>query len=112
MTVRKVCVSFSSFAASVRKKCISLGYSLEVPDVVELRNLLHREMLLDESIKDLCGTKYTPVSDLLIFQYDFDFNEEIEMWSDIRLQHKEKNLVARLRGKQIQLPGKPTIILL
>lgn len=107
MAVRKVCVSFCSISTPVRKKCIDLGNNLDVPDVVTLRNLLYQEMFLDDSIKDLGGTRNTPVSDILIFQYNLDFDEEIEMGSSVRLLHKEKNLIVRLRaGEKTHKLGK------
>ena len=56
-------------------------------------------MLLDSSILDLEGSLSTPISDLIIYLFDADFGEEVEMPTTTKLQHLQRNLIVRLRGK-------------
>jgi hypothetical protein len=53
-------------------------------------------MILDNSIQDLGGNCSTPMSDLILFQHDPDFDELGEMDSQLVLSNKERNVVVKL----------------
>lgn len=85
-------MSYISLSNPLRKKCIELpGIPAEgMPDVLFLKKELHREMLLDNSIQNICGNSNTPITDLIWLQHDPDFDELEEMGSKFILPHKEK----------------------
>jgi hypothetical protein len=101
-SVRKICVSYNSLSNPPRKKCVALPAipDNEMPDMLYLKKQLHREMILDNSIQDLGGNCLTPMSDLILFQHDPDFDELEEMGSQVILPHKERNVVVKLRQHQ------------
>ena len=89
-SVRKICVSYNSLSNPPRKKCVALPAipEKEISDI------------LDNSIQDLGGNSLTPMSDLILFQHDPDFDELEEMDIQIILPHKERNVVFKLRQHQ------------
>jgi hypothetical protein len=101
-SVRKICVSYNSLSNPPRKKCVALPAipEKEMPDMLYLKKQLHREMILDNSIQDLGGNSLTPMSDLILFQHDPDFDELEEMDSQVILPHKERNVVVKLKKHQ------------
>ncbi len=99
MSLRKVSVSFLSINDPIRKKVVCLPIEGTESDLLSLKFQLHKEMLLDNSILDLGGTLLTPISDIIIYIFDTDFEEEMEMSSTTKLQNLQKNLIVRLRGE-------------
>lgn len=99
--LRKVCVCFQSLSNPLRKKVVALPLPSVQSDLMLLKQILLTEMLFDESIKVLGGCKYTKIDDLVIFQFDELFEEEVELSSTSVLKHGDKNLVVKLMKKEL-----------
>lgn len=100
---RKVCVSFQSLTAPLRKKVVTLPPKSEKSDLLLLKQILFTEMLFDESIKVLGGSKYTKMDDIVIYQFDATFEEEVELNSRVILEHGDRNLVVKLSPRLIKV---------
>ncbi len=94
---RSVCVSFGSLKSPTRLKLITLPSDSERCDLIELREILHREMLIDMSVLDLGGTKDTRVEDVLLSQYDDRFGQAFDMTSTTVLLNGARDIVVKLR---------------
>lgn len=81
---------------ATRKKVISLPPSQD-PDLVVLKRALLHAMLQDNSVEDLGGNSTTSCEDIVMFRYDNDFCEEVEVTIDLVIEHGDKNLIAKLR---------------
>ena len=68
--------------------------------MMDIKKQLHQEMILDNYIQDLGGNSLTPMSDLIWFQHDPDFDELEVMDSQVILPRKERNVVVKLRQQQ------------
>ena len=72
------------------KKCINWPAD-RGSHLLTLKAELHKNILVDSSIVDLGGTMLTPISDVLIYIFDPDFEEEIELSATSKLLNGQKN---------------------
>ncbi len=87
---REVYVSFLSLKNTDRKKKIRLKKSEQCDLQQQLKEELIYEMKCDESYKDLGYVVLPSLDDILIFQFDEEIREEVELSSREILNHFEK----------------------
>ncbi len=102
---RKLCVKFESLKDPVRTKCVMLPVSGSTSSYLTvLKEILLKELLVDMSILDLQfnKSKSTRVGDLIIFKYDEDFGQAIEVDPSVVFLDKDIVMV-KLRKVAVQL---------
>ena len=79
---RRVCVKFGSLKSPLRSKLVTLPAAVgNRCDLLVLREILHREMLIDLSIICVGGSVNTPVEDVILSQYDDRFGQALDITS-------------------------------
>ena len=98
MAVRAVKVTFGNNPGRI--KIISLPVSSTTPDVINLKNALLKEMLVDGSIESLGGNEETTIRDFVAQHIDPDFGEVAEIPTAFVIPHK--HLVTLLLAANIR----------
>ena len=79
---RRVCVKFGSLKSPLRSKLVTLPAAVgNRCDLLVLREILHREMLIDLSIICVVSSVNTPVEDVILSQYDDRFGQALDITS-------------------------------
>ena len=100
MAERIVRVKFGSLKFPLRSKLVTLPAAGTVGnrcDLLVLREILHREMLIDMSIICLGGTVNTPVEDVILSLYDDRFGQALDITSTTVLLDRANDIQVSLR---------------
>ena len=97
---RRVCVKFGSLKSPLRSKLVTLPAAGTVGnrcDLLVLREILHREMLIDLSIICVGGSVNTPVEDVILSQYDDRFGQALDITSTTVLLDRASDIQVSFR---------------
>lgn len=98
---RKICVKFGDFKSPVRVKLLILPEPNDKQcDLLLLRSMLFKEMMFDMSVTDLGGSLATRVEDVMLGQYDKEFDLVVDVTSTTVFLNGEKDIVVKLRPVQ------------
>lgn len=95
---RKICVKFGDLKSPVRVKLFTLPEpSAKQCDFLLLRSMLYKEMTFDMSITDLGGSLATRVEDVMLSQYDKEFDLLVDVTSSTVFLNGEKDITVKIR---------------
>jgi len=91
-------VKFGDFKSPVRVKIFTLPEpSVKQCDLLLLRSMLYKEMIFDMSVTDLGGSLATRVEDVMLSQYDKEFDLVADVTSSTVFLDGEKDIAVKLR---------------
>lgn len=98
---RKICVKFGDLKSPDRVKLFPLPEpSAKQYDLLLLRSMLYKEMIFDMSVTDLGGSLAIRIEDVMLSQYDKEFDLVVDVTSSTVFLKGTKDIIVKLR----QLP--------